>query len=66
MHRARIAGAFLVALGLLVQPAARAQKSPAAAGVPTIDELISLKRADWFDKYIFAAPPTTTSQDGRR
>jgi dipeptidyl aminopeptidase/acylaminoacyl peptidase len=45
MYRARIAPAFLLALGLLIQPAARAQQSPAAAGVPTIDELISLKRA---------------------
>jgi dipeptidyl aminopeptidase/acylaminoacyl peptidase len=45
MHRARIAAAFLLALGLLIQPAARAQHSAAAAGVPTIDELISLKRA---------------------
>src|SRR5258708_3903129 len=45
MPRARLAAAFLLALGLLVQPAARAQQSAATAGVPTIDELISLKRA---------------------
>jgi dipeptidyl aminopeptidase/acylaminoacyl peptidase len=45
MHRARIAAAFILALGLLIQPAARAQQTPSAGGTPTIDELISLKRA---------------------
>ncbi len=45
MHRARIAAAFLLALGLLVQPAARAQQPSAAGETPTIDQLISLKRA---------------------
>src|SRR5436190_23323040 len=50
MHRARIA-AIVLGLGLLLQPGARAQQpssSAAAAkatGTPTIDQLISLKRA---------------------
>lgn len=47
MHRARIA-AIILALGVLLQPGARAQQSPAgskAAGTPTIDQLISLERA---------------------
>ena len=39
MHRARLA-AIILALGVLLQPAARAQQS-----TPTIDQLISLERA---------------------
>jgi dipeptidyl aminopeptidase/acylaminoacyl peptidase len=45
MHHARLAAAFILALGLLIQPAARAQQAPAAGETPTIDQLISLKRA---------------------
>ncbi len=48
MHRARIA-ALVLALGVLLQPGARAQQSSSsgakATGTPTIDQLISLKRA---------------------
>ena len=48
MHRARIA-ALVIALGVLLQPGARAQQSSSsgakATGTPTIDQLISLKRA---------------------
>jgi dipeptidyl aminopeptidase/acylaminoacyl peptidase len=53
MHRARVAAASILALGLLVQPAARAQQAArpaapaagAAGETPTIDQLISLERA---------------------
>jgi dipeptidyl aminopeptidase/acylaminoacyl peptidase len=53
MHRARLA-ALALALGMLLQPGARAQQPSAsstagagakATGTPTIDQLISLKRA---------------------
>ena len=48
MYRSRIA-AIILALGVLMQPGARAQQASAAAtkatGTPTIDQLISLKRA---------------------
>jgi dipeptidyl aminopeptidase/acylaminoacyl peptidase len=45
MHRARIAAALVLALGVLVQPGARAQRASSAGDTPTIDQLISLKRA---------------------
>jgi dipeptidyl aminopeptidase/acylaminoacyl peptidase len=45
MHRAGTAAAFILALGLFVQPAARARQTPAGNDTPTIDQLISLKRA---------------------
>jgi dipeptidyl aminopeptidase/acylaminoacyl peptidase len=50
MHRARMA-ALILALGVLLQPGASAQQSSSsnarvtATGTPTIDQLISLKRA---------------------
>jgi dipeptidyl aminopeptidase/acylaminoacyl peptidase len=50
MHRLRVA-ALILALGVLLQPGARAQQSSSSAaaakatGTPTIDQLISLKRA---------------------
>ena len=44
MYRLTQLGAVALALGLLIQPGTHAQV-PAAGGTPTIDELISLKRA---------------------
>jgi Tol biopolymer transport system component len=46
MHRARFAVAFILGLGLLAQPGALARPAAFQAGeTPTIDQLISLKRA---------------------
>ncbi len=45
MYRARLAAVLVIALGFLTEPAARAQQTPPAGETPTIDQLISLKRA---------------------
>jgi dipeptidyl aminopeptidase/acylaminoacyl peptidase len=45
MHRARLIAAFILAFAFLVQPNPSAQQSSGAGGTPTIDQLISLKRA---------------------
>jgi dipeptidyl aminopeptidase/acylaminoacyl peptidase len=45
MRRFMLLGALALALGLLIQPATRAQQAAAAGETPTIDQLISLKRA---------------------
>jgi dipeptidyl aminopeptidase/acylaminoacyl peptidase len=45
MHRARLAVAFVLALGLLAPSSPRAQQSSGTGQTPTIDQLISLKRA---------------------
>ncbi len=45
MHRARTAAAFVLALAVLVQPGARAQQGSSSPQAPTIDQLISFKRA---------------------
>ncbi len=45
MHRLTQLGAIALALGLLMPPGTHAQQFPAAGETPTIDQLISLKRA---------------------
>jgi dipeptidyl aminopeptidase/acylaminoacyl peptidase len=45
MHRARLTAAFVLALGLLVPTSPLAQQPASAGDTPTIDQLISLKRA---------------------
>ena len=45
MHRSRHAVALILAFGFLSEPAARAQQTTGAGDTPTIDQLISLKRA---------------------
>jgi dipeptidyl aminopeptidase/acylaminoacyl peptidase len=45
MHRLTQLGAIAVALGLLIQPGTHAQQLSTAGETPTIDQLISLKRA---------------------